>query len=285
MYQLGYTSAVWDPLFGAGSRRVLDSRLSHSLPISDAALGTLAYTLEFLMGYMGGPARWRTMPWMVTFFGILVIPLGLVHAFLVVSQPVFVGEWCTLCLIAAAIMLPMIPLEVDEVVAMAQHVKQARQRGESGWRVFWKGGDPDGATADRRTPPLVELPRTPARVLAASVYGMSAPWSLVAAAVLGAVAMAMPGLLSVAGPIATVLHLGGALILVAAVLAMGEVLRLLRFLNVPVGLTIAVLPWTAGDVDVLTCLVTSALGLAAAGTSLPRGRVRERYGAWDRLVR
>jgi hypothetical protein len=27
------------------------------------------------MGLMGSPARWRTMPWMVTFFGILVIPL------------------------------------------------------------------------------------------------------------------------------------------------------------------------------------------------------------------
>lgn len=60
---------------------------------------------------MGSPTHWRTMPWMVTFFGILVIPLGLVHILLVISQPVIVGEWCTLCLLAAAIMLPMIPLK------------------------------------------------------------------------------------------------------------------------------------------------------------------------------
>jgi hypothetical protein len=45
---------------------------------------------------MGSPARWYTMPWMVMFFGILVIPLGLVHILLVISQPVVVGEWCTL---------------------------------------------------------------------------------------------------------------------------------------------------------------------------------------------
>lgn len=50
--------------------------MSHSLPVSDAGLGSLAYTIEFLMGYMGATSRWRTMPWMVTIFGILVIPLG-----------------------------------------------------------------------------------------------------------------------------------------------------------------------------------------------------------------
>lgn len=93
-YQLGYIDEVWDPFFGDSTRKVLDSNMSHSLPISDAGLGSLAYTFEFLMGFMGSPARWRTMPWMVTLFGILVIPLGLVHILLVISQPVVVGFWC-----------------------------------------------------------------------------------------------------------------------------------------------------------------------------------------------
>jgi len=79
------------------------------------------------------------MPWMVVLFGILVIPLGLVHVFLVVSQPVVVGQWCTLCLVAAAIRWPMLPLEADEVVAMGQHLKQCKRRGERLWTVFWKG--------------------------------------------------------------------------------------------------------------------------------------------------
>lgn len=43
------------------------------------------------MGFMGSPSRWRTMPWMVAVFGILVIPLGLVHIFLVISQPLVAG--------------------------------------------------------------------------------------------------------------------------------------------------------------------------------------------------
>lgn len=54
---------------------------------------------------------------MVTFFGVLAIPLGLVHIAFVMSQSVVVGEWCTCCLLVAAIMLPTIPLEIDEVIA------------------------------------------------------------------------------------------------------------------------------------------------------------------------
>lgn len=79
-FQLGYVEYAWDPFFGDGTLNVLNSDMSHSWPISDAALGTFAYTLEFLMGFMGATSRWRTMPWMVT-FGILVIPLGFVSIF------------------------------------------------------------------------------------------------------------------------------------------------------------------------------------------------------------
>ncbi|MBW3538660.1 MAG: vitamin K epoxide reductase, partial [Planctomycetes bacterium] len=71
-FQLGYITKVWDPFFGfsTGTEKVLNSNMSHMWPISDAGLGAISYTFEFLMGYMGSPARWRTMPWMVAFFGV-----------------------------------------------------------------------------------------------------------------------------------------------------------------------------------------------------------------------
>ena len=65
-FQLGYIDFAWDPFFGDGTRQVLNSPMSHSFPISDAALGTAVYTFEFLMGFMGSPQHWRTMPWMVS---------------------------------------------------------------------------------------------------------------------------------------------------------------------------------------------------------------------------
>jgi hypothetical protein len=55
---------------------------------------------------------------MVTFF-ILVVPLGGVSIFFIIIQPIMIGTYCTLCLIAALAMLIMIPLTLDEVVAMA----------------------------------------------------------------------------------------------------------------------------------------------------------------------
>lgn len=279
MFQLGYLQAPFEPFFGAGSRLVLTSDLSRNLPISDGALGAFAYTFEFLMGFMGSPARWRTMPWMVTLFGILVIPLGLVHIVLVISQPVVVGQWCTCCLLAAAIMLPMIPLEVDEVVAMGQHLRRAVGRGEPFWRVFWLGGDPEGSQPDRRSPDLALFPRQPGRVLRAGFWGLSAPWSLVVAALLGAGLMATPGLLHVPRPASAIFHLGGALSLVTAVICMGEVLRPGRLLNVALGLLLAIGPWVAGA-DLAAALTGTLAGAAIALLALPRGAIRERYGSW-----
>lgn len=284
-FQLGYLDTIWEPFFGEGTVRVLNSGMSHSLPISDAGLGALAYTFEFLMGYMGAPSRWRTMPWMVTLFGILVIPLGLVHIFLVISQPVVVGYWCTFCLVAAAIMLPMIPLEVDEVVAMGQHLVGARRRGESLWQVFWKGGSPEGCTPDERTPALADLANEPGPVLRAAFWGMSVPWTLVVSAVLGVASMAAPALLGLSKPASSVFHLGGALVAVVSVVCMGEVLRAGRYLNVLLGLVLASVPWFMAGAGTTGAMAGTAAGLLIVALALPRGPVGERYGAWDRFVR
>lgn len=44
----------WDPFFGDGTRRVLDSDVSRAWTISDAGLGAVSYMLEALSGLMGG---------------------------------------------------------------------------------------------------------------------------------------------------------------------------------------------------------------------------------------
>ena len=35
-------------------------------------------------------------------------------------------------------MLPMIPREVDEVIAMGQHMIRSKRHGESLWSAFWR---------------------------------------------------------------------------------------------------------------------------------------------------
>jgi uncharacterized membrane protein len=284
MYQLGYLDRPWEPFFGAGSVQVLTSRISESLPVSDGSLGALAYTFEFLMGWMGGQSRWRTMPWMVTFFGILVIPLGLVHISLVISQPVVVGHWCTLCLTAAAIMLPMIPLEVDEVVAMMQFTLGARKRGESLWRVFWMGGTVEGED-DHRTPEIFNTPKHPLAVLRASVYGMTAPWNLAISAALGIWMMAVPDVLGNQSWVADVDHLAGALIAVVSVIAFAEPIRTIRFLIVPLGLLIAGAPFLLSQATVAGWINDCVIGLAAVVLCIRRGPIKESFGSWDRWIK
>lgn len=291
MFQLGYISYVWDPLFGfaEGTEKVLNSDLSHTWPISDGGLGAVSYTFEFLMGYMGSPARWRTMPWMVAFFGVLVIPMGLTHIILVISQPVIVHAWCSMCLLAALIMLPMIPLEVDEVVAMIQHVRQAKKRGDrsgSLWTIFWKGGLADGCTVDERSPELVNFPDRPWKVLKASIWGMSAPWTLSVCALLGLALMCTPSWfgIDIKTPAADIGHLSGALIVTVSVVSMGEVVRTVRYLNILLALIAMIGPWLAVAATTPYATVSAAIGAMVFALSIPKGRMRERYGAWDRYI-
>ena len=56
----------------------MTSWVSKGFPIADAGLGAFAYSLDILAGAIGDSRRWRTMPWMLLLFGLLIVPLGVV---------------------------------------------------------------------------------------------------------------------------------------------------------------------------------------------------------------
>lgn len=137
LYQLDVIDVVWEPFFGEGSRIILNSPVSHVLPIPDAALGAFAYLVDAVAGAIGGTRRWRTMPWIVVVFGIAVGPLGFVSVMLVVFQPVLFDAWCTLCLASAVVSIWMIGPAMDELLASLQYLQRVRRRDQSVWRAFW----------------------------------------------------------------------------------------------------------------------------------------------------
>jgi uncharacterized membrane protein len=137
VYQLEIITSVWEPLFGDGSEVILNSSVSHALPIPDALLGAFGYLADAVAGVVGGKDRWRKMPWIVVLFGIAVGPLGVVSITLVIFQPVLFDAWCTLCLSTAVISLLMIGPAADEVLASLQYLKRRRAEGASLWRSFW----------------------------------------------------------------------------------------------------------------------------------------------------
>ena len=277
-FELGHITSFPDPFFGRGTVRVLTSDVSRSFPIPDAGLGAFAYMIEFLMGFMGDKRRWRTMPWMVTFFGILVVPLGVVSITLIILQPLAVGAWCTPCLIAAAAMLIMIALTLDEVVAMLQFLAQSRREGQPLWRTFWMGGT------------LKDLPDTgpirPDEVSAkAMIWGVALPWNLLLSTGLGLWLMASPSVFGSTGTAAHSDHLLGAIIVTISVISLADVGRAMRYLNVLLGVAVIAAPWVVGGAS-----TTSRWNDAIAATlvillSLPRGKVNERYGTWKYLIR
>lgn len=281
-YQFGYIDWAHDWFFGNGTVEILDSDISRAWPISDAGLGVFAYSLEALMGFMGKADRWRTMPWMVTFFGILVIPLSAVSIFLVIMQPVSLGTWSTPALITAIAMLVMIPLTLDEVVAMGQFVLRRVREGEPFWRTFFKGGTVDGGGPDERSP---HYPTTARKAAAASLWGMSIPWTLLAMTAVGIALMALPDVLGLHSTEADSTHLVGSLAVCVAVIALAEMGRTVRYAALPLGI------WSIGSTFVLSgssvalTLATVAAGVLMVGLALPRGPVHEHYGTAQRFAR
>lgn len=277
-FQLGYVATLTDPLFGIGTQRVLTSDVSRAFPIPDAGLGAFAYMVEFLMGFMGDRRRWRTMPWMVTFFGILVVPLGIVSITLIILQPLAVGFWCTPCLIAAAAMLVMITLTLDEVVAMLQFLVQARREGQPAWRTFWLGGT-------LRDLPVTDPVRPDVVSARAMVWGVAMPWNLLLSAGLGTWLMLTPSLLGSTGASAHSDHLVGALIVTTAVIALADVGRAMRLLNIVFGTWVIAAPWVLGGATTGSRWSDAIAGAIVIFLSVRRGPIGERYGSFERYIR
>jgi uncharacterized membrane protein len=137
LYQFRLIDDVWEPFFGNGSITILNSPVSHMLPIPDAALGALSYLVDAIAAAIGGTRRWRTMPWIVVLFGVMVGPLGFVSVMLVIFQPVLFDAWCTLCMVTAVISVAMIGPSMDEVLASLQYLRRVKNAGLSVWKAFW----------------------------------------------------------------------------------------------------------------------------------------------------
>jgi hypothetical protein len=193
-----------------------------------------------------------------------------------------IGPYCTLCLIAALAMLIMIPLTLDEVVAMGQYMLRSWQMGRPFWRAFFRGGPEPTGGQDKKDPGF-SAPLAIQSV--AAIRGVTTPWTLLASCALGAWLMFSRSIFGIEGAIAHSDHLMGALIITVAICAMAEVARPLRFLNLLLGLWLIGAPWLLAGATAGATWNDIVIGLLVVAVSLPRGpRSAEHYGAWDRFV-
>ncbi len=287
-YQLGQIDGVWDPFFVGlpddptknGTEAVITSSVSEAFPIPDAALGGYTYALEIVTGIVGSRARWRSMPWLVFLFGMMIAPLGVVSILFVIIQPIAIGTWATLTLIGAAAMLIQIPYSLDELLATIQFVRRRARAGRPWLRVFLFGDTDEG----KREEPIDELERGPGVVLRDMwAGGVNLPWNLALAAILAATLLFTRLTFSAQGAMAHADHVIGFLSLTVISLATAEVARSLRYGLIPLGGALMVTPFVLGA-DAVHGAVSVALGVALIALSFRRGPVRERYGSWNRYI-
>jgi nucleoside-diphosphate-sugar epimerase len=291
-YQLGHIPAVWDPFFPGsptdpqnGTEEVITSALSKAFPVSDAALGGYTYLLEILTGLVGAKARWRTMPWLVVLFGLMIAPLGVTSIAFVIIQPIVIGTLSTVALIGAAAILIQIPYSLDELIATLQFVRRRIKAGRNGFAVFFRGDTdtmPAGATANSAT--ADEFNQSAGVVLKNMMAGgVNLPWNLGLAALIGLALLFTRLWPGPEGNLAHAHHVIGSLVLTVVSIAAAEVARPARWLNLPLGAALMASPFVFAG-GIATTLVSLIAGAALMALSVRRGPIHERYGSWDRLI-
>jgi nucleoside-diphosphate-sugar epimerase/uncharacterized membrane protein len=284
-YQLAHIEGVWEPFFEGGpspkngTEEIITSWVSEAWPVSDAGVGAIAYMLEILTGLLGSARRWRTMPWLVVLFGILIVPLGVVSITFIVIQPILLGTWCTLCLIAAAAMVIQIPYSLDELVATGQFLNRRRKAGANLIRIFFAGDTDDG-----REEEVQDFARPP-RVIVRDMLGggVSVPWNLGVCIAIGVWLMFTRLTLGTEGGMANADHLIGSLVITVTVMTLAEVARPVRFLNIVFGLALLITPFAYG-VGWPATISSLVCGVGLIALSLRRGSVSYRYGSWNKFI-
>ena len=287
-YQLGHIGGVWDPFFAGtpksgarnGTEEIITSFVSDAWPVSDAGLGALVYVLEIASGIIGSTRRWRTMPWLVLFFGVLIVPLGAVSITFIIIQPILIGTWCTLCLIAAVAMLVQIPYSLDELAATGEFLWRRHKAGRPILRILFRGDTDEGPTRfeeddfERPFPQLLREIWTQA---------ISMPWNLSLCVLIGVWLMFTRLTLGAADGMANADHLIGSLVVTISVTAFSEVARGLRLLNIPFGIALLITPFAYG-VDWPAMAASLVAGIALIVLSFRRGPIFNKYGECQRII-
>lgn len=164
---------------------------------------------------------------------------------------------------------------------MGQFLRERVNAGKPLWWTFWVGDTMAGGGPDARTQ-RYGAPLKP--LLSAARWGVTLPWTLAASTALGLWLMFAPAALGFAEDAAANDNVVGALIITVAIISTAEVIRAVRFVNVLFGVWLLIAPWALAGASTGGRWSDMICGVALILLTLPRGTVRERYGAWDSYV-
>ncbi len=289
-YQLEHIDGVWEPFFTGsiqdpknGTEEIITSYVSEAWPVPDAGLGAVVYILEILTGIIGGPARWRTMPWLVLLFGIMIVPLGVVSITFIIIQPILLNTWCTLCLITAVAMLLQVPYSFDEIVATCVFLWRRWKAGRPVLKILFVG-DNDEENKSKEGEVLDDFEQSPFKIIHMMLgQGITVPWNLGLSMLIGVWLMFTRLTLNTAGSMANADHLIGSLIITVTMTALAEVARPLRLINLIFAMALLITPFVY-ETNTFSMLSSLICGVLLFILTLPRGKITETYGQWNKLI-
>ncbi len=135
LYQVHVFATVWEPFFGNGTKKILTSSFSRSLPVPDGLLGAFAYLGDIILVSIGNNIRWRSKPWVVILYSALVGIMVLVSIFLVILQAFILHSWCTFCLTSAALSFSMVWPVSMELFATIYFLQNEKEKGKPLWKA------------------------------------------------------------------------------------------------------------------------------------------------------
>lgn len=273
-FQLEHTTTVWDPIFGGQTETTLTSDISKSFPVSDAGLGAFSYLLDAISGIIGDRRRWKTMPWMVILFGLMIIPPGVTSIALIILQPVGVGAWCFLCLLTALIMLLMVAPALDEIVATIQFLIKSHKLKKPFWQTFLRGEPISSDEIPESSQAENKIKLKPAL-----------PISLAVCVVIGGWLMFLPALFAVAKPASNLIYFSSALIITFSIIGLSQIARPARFLNLIICAVLTIGIWILAGSSLETRWVVTLSSIAIVALSFPKGKFRSHFGSYDKLAR
>ncbi|WP_412754118.1 vitamin K epoxide reductase family protein [Legionella londiniensis] len=287
-YQLGHIDGVWEPFFMGvatdpknGTEEIITSYVSEAWPVPDAGLGATVYVLEILTGIIGSSNRWRTMPWLVLLFGIMIVPLGVVSITFIVIQPILLNTWCTLCLIAAAAMLIQVPYSFDELIATSVFLWRRWRAGRPFWRILFVGDTDDQSRSAKEEDNFEQSPKAIIREMLKG--GITLPWNLMFCLVIGIWLMFTRVTLEASGGMANADHLIGSLVVTVTVTALAEPVRAVRLINLIFAQALFITPFVYGA-GTLAALASIICGILLFILSIPRGKIYSSYGSWNKFI-
>jgi hypothetical protein len=113
---------------------------------------------------------------------------------------------------------------------------------------------------------------------------MNRPWNLFIIMFTGMGIMSAPAIFGYKGAVADSNFVVGALVVTFAVIAMSELARTLRFIHILFGLWLAAAPFILGYDQEASMWVGIAAGLLLIPLSIPKGKIKDQHGNFDKYI-